>query len=64
MFNYGVGTFEGNFCIIKRGEMDSWSIVKNIKFGDKAITGAIILDTTIVISSEDRRLSFFSLITG
>lgn len=59
----GLGSGLGE-CIILKKIDNQWYNYRKFQFNDKPITGMILLDTnSIVVTSEDRRLSLVNLIS-
>jgi hypothetical protein len=59
-----IGTVEGSCLILRRGEGACWHVYRRFHHNDKAITDFLMIETSIVVASEDRRLSLVNLTTG
>ena len=59
-----VGYADGTCIVLKRGEGGSWFQIKKFRHNDKPITDIVLIETSLCVSAEDRKLSLVNLATA
>jgi WD40 repeat protein len=52
----GVGAFDGSYLILRRSET-SWVRERRLHFHERAITASVLLEGSLITTSEDRRIN-------
>lgn len=59
-----VGISDGSSFILQKGEGERWFKTLQFSHNDKPILDYALIDTSLVVSSENRKLSLVNLQTG
>lgn len=59
-----VGHQNGSCLVLKKGPLDCWCVHKRFQHNDRAITDCVLIENSIVVSSEDRKLLMINLQSG
>jgi hypothetical protein len=57
-----IGTLDG-YCILLR-RTECWNVVKRFHHNDKPITDFVMIETSLCVSSEDRKLTLININSG